>query len=453
MARPKATWSEPLGTARRRWRLPFPLAYAAQRTRLRLEGQPPVDDATALLITITGRDRPGVTSALCTALATQGARILDMEQVVIRDRLVLGILTSLGADEDATRAALLDCAAPLGVTVELESVAAHRPERARIRHHVTVLGQPLRAGALAAVTGAIAGCGANIDRIVRLSRYPITSFELVVSGGDPERLRRDLAVEAAAQHVDVAVQRATLYRRAKRLIVLDVDSTLVQGEVIELLAAHAGCADKVAEITARAMTGELDFEAALRERVALLEGVPASTLEHVRDHLVLTPGAQTLVRTLRRLGYVLAVVSGGFTAITDLLVDRLGLDYAAANVLEIRDGVLTGRLVGPIVDRSAKADLLARFAADAGVPLSQTVAVGDGANDLDMLGRAGLGIAFNAKPVVREAADTVVSVPYLDAILFLLGITREEIEDADAEDPAFGPALRAGAGGHGRSGR
>ncbi|HVL98899.1 MAG TPA: phosphoserine phosphatase SerB [Egibacteraceae bacterium] len=398
-----------------------------------------MDDATALLLTVSGRDRPGLTSALCEELARCGARILDMEQVVIRERLTLGILVSLGGDEDATCQAVAERAASMGVNVEFEPMAARRPRTEAPRHYVTILGQPLRAGAIAAITGRLARLGANIERIVRLARYPILAFELLVSGGDPERLRADLAVEAAAQHVDVAVQPATLYRRAKRLIVMDVDSTLVQGEVIEALAASAGCAGRVREITARAMAGDLDFEQSLRERVALLEGLPVGALDEVRDHLVLTPGARTLLRTLKRLGYVTAIVSGGFTHITDDLKARLHLDYAAGNSLEVVDGRLTGRLLGPVIDRAAKADRLEAFAADAGIPLSQTVAVGDGANDLDMLTRAGLGIAFNAKPAVRKAADTAVSVPYLDAILFLLGITREEIEAADAADRAPGP--------------
>ena len=395
-----------------------------------------MDDATALLLTVTGRDRPGITSELCQTLDARGARLLDMEQVVLRDRLVLGILISCGEDEDVTRAAVSETAQRLGVDVEFEAMAARRPAPERIRHSVVVLGQPLRAKGIGAVATALAGCGANIDRISRLSRYPIMSFELMVSGGEAERMRSELARTAAEQRIDVAVQRTTIYRRAKRLIVMDVDSTLIQGEVIEHLASHAGVRDQVAEVTARAMAGELDFEASLRERVALLEGLPASALDHVREGLVLTPGAQTLVRTLKRLGFVLTIVSGGFTQITDHLVAELGLDHAHANTLEIVDGRLTGRLVGQVVDRAAKADALERFAAEAGVPISQTVAVGDGANDLDMLNRAGLGIAFNAKPVVRQAADTAVSVPYLDAILFLLGITREEIEAADAEDPA-----------------
>jgi phosphoserine phosphatase len=394
-----------------------------------------MDDATALLVTVTGRDRPGLTSGLCTTLDRRGARVLDMEQVVIRDRLILGILASVGEDEAATREAVAATARHLGVSVEFETVAARRPVLERPRHYVVVLGQPLRARAIAAVATRIAGCGANIDRIVRLSRYPIMSFELLVSGGDEAKLRSELAAAAAEERIDVGVQAAGLYRRAKRLIVMDVDSTLVQGEVIEQLAAHAGYADEVAAITRRAMAGEIDFEASLKERVALLEGLPVSVLDEVRGALRLTPGARTLVRTLKRLGYVLAIVSGGFRQITDSLAAELGIDYSLANTLEVADGRLTGRVTGEVVDRGAKARALERFASEAGVLLSQTVAVGDGANDLDMLNSAGLGIAFNAKPIVAQAADTAVSVPYLDAILFLLGITREEVEAADAEDP------------------
>jgi phosphoserine phosphatase len=393
-----------------------------------------MDDATALLITVTGRDRPGLTSAFCQVLAQLGARIIDMEQVTIRDHLTLGILCSLGCEEEAAREALERRAAQVGVAVEFQMLAARRPSAVTVRHYVTLLGQPLCAGAIAAVTARIAACGGNIDRIVRLSRYPIMSFELLVSGGDPDTLRAELAAEAAAQHVDVAVQPAGLYRRAKRLVCMDVDSTLVTDEVIELLAEHAGCRHRVAAITEQAMAGQLDFEQALRQRVALLAGLSTEVVDEVAEQLILTPGAQTVVRTLKRLGYVLAIVSGGFIQVTDKLKDRLGLDYAHANTLEIMDGRLTGGLIGPVVDRAAKAAALERFAAAARVPLSQTVAVGDGANDLDMLARAGLGIAFNAKPVVCRAADTALSVPYLDAILFLLGITREEIEAADAED-------------------
>jgi phosphoserine phosphatase len=234
------------------------------------------------------------------------------------------------------------------------------------------------------------------------------------------------------QSVDVAVQPATLLRHGARLVVMDVDSTLVQGEVIEMLAGLAGCRDQVAAVTEAAMRGELDFEQSLRERVALLAGLEATALEQVYDALTLAPGARTLVRTLKRLGYRFAIVSGGFSQVTDRIAADLGIDFAAANELEIADGRLTGKIVGPVVDRAGKADALRRFAAGALVPLASTVAIGDGANDLDMLAAAGLGIAFNAKPVVQKAADTAVNVPYLDAIMYLLGISREEVEAADA---------------------
>ncbi|HUG83169.1 MAG TPA: phosphoserine phosphatase SerB [Euzebya sp.] len=397
-----------------------------------------MDDAAALLITVTGRDRPGVTSALCHQLAHHGARILDMEQVVIQDRLILGILVSPGGDAGPVTEALQGVAADAGVDCDVQQVSARRPDRRDPvdRHHVSILGQPLRPAAIAAITAAIADVGGNIERIERLSRYPILSFELLVSRvAVTATLEGAVGRAAATAHVDVAVQRAGLHRRAKRLIVFDVDSTLVDGEVIELLAEHVGRAAEVRDITDQAMRGELDFEQSLRARVALLAGCPASAVDHVRTHLRLMPGARTVMRTLKRLGFVTAIVSGGFSQVTDPLATELGIDYAFANTLQIVDGVLTGGLLGPIVDREAKATHLAQVAAHEGVPLSQTVAVGDGANDLDMLAAAGLGIAFNAKPVVRQQADTAVNVPYLDAVLFLMGITREEIERADADDP------------------
>ncbi|MEE8602363.1 phosphoserine phosphatase SerB [Euzebya tangerina] len=397
-----------------------------------------MDNAAALLITVTGRDRPGLTTELCAALADAEARILDMEQVVIQDRLVLGILAVPPADIEPLRTRIAAIGAAKGVTCELEQVARHRRSHRdpQQMHHVNILGQPLRPQAIADITAQIAAVGGNIDRIERLSRYPVLSFELLVSGvADTQELNRVIGPVAAAARVDVAVQRAGLYRRAKRLIVFDVDSTLVDGEVIEMLAEHTGCAGEVQAVTARAMAGELDFEESLRTRVALLEGCPAEALDDVRRDLRLMPGARTILRTLSRLGYVTAMVSGGFDAITDPLARELGVDYTYANTLEVEDGRLTGRLVGPIVDRRAKAKLLESVAVEAGVPLSQTVAVGDGANDLDMLSAAGLGIAFNAKPVVQEQAEVAVNVPYLDAVLFMLGLTREEIERADADDP------------------
>ncbi|HEX7189798.1 MAG TPA: phosphoserine phosphatase SerB [Actinomycetes bacterium] len=389
----------------------------------------------SLLVTVTGKDRPGVTSALLGTLATWDMTVHDVEQVVIRGRLVLGVLLGAAAGtEGRVRTALEEALTPLGMEVEVSAVPDEGAAPRRGRSHVTVLGHPLRPAALGGVAGCIADYGGNIDRIVRIARYPVTAVELEVSGADPALLRRQLALAASTLGVDVAVERSGLHRRAKRLVVLDVDSTLVQGEVIEMLAEHAGCAAEVAEVTGRAMRGELDFVESLRARVRLLAGVPATALDDVRRDLQLARGARTFVRTLKRLDYRIAVVSGGFTQVTDALVAELGIDYSAANTLEVVAGRLTGELVGPVVDRAGKAEALERFAREAGVAVSQTVAIGDGANDLDMLARAGLGIAYNAKPVVREAADAALNLPYLDAILFLLGISREEIEDADAAE-------------------
>ncbi len=397
-----------------------------------------------LLVTVTGRDRPGVTSRLFSVLAGHDLSVLDVEQVVIRGRLVLGVLLSCDSDPDLTaiHRQVTRVAADLGLDAEITAGSAE-PDLRRASLHVTVLGRMLAPAAIAAIAGRIAASGANIERISRLAHRPVTCIEFDISGADPVSLRTALARESVEQGVDVAVQRGGLHRRAMRLVVMDVDSTLVSGEAIDLLAARARCSAKVAELTAAAMRGELDFAAALRERVALLAGLDASVLDEVRAELRLAPGARTLIRTLRRLGYRCGIVSGGFTQFTDGLAADLGLDYAAANTLEIVGGKLTGQTTGAVIDRAGKARALRDFAARYGVPLSQTVAVGDGANDLDMIAEAGLGIAFNAKPAVRDAADASVSVPHLDAILYLLGISRDEVEAADAEDPAPDDLARA----------
>jgi len=394
---------------------------------------------TTLLITLTGRDRPGVTSRLFSVLARFPLSVVDIEQVVIRGRLVLGVLTSCEEPPDLTaiHRSVTSMAAGLGLDAEITTGSAEPGPggagygTAAEQLHVTVLGHPLQPDAVAAVAGRIAASGANIDRITRLASDPVTCIELDVSGAEPGPLRAALAQVAADSSVDVAVQRGGLHRRAMRLIVMDVDSTLIQEEVIDLLAARAGCADEVAKITESAMRGELDFAASLRERAALLAGLDASILDAVRASLRLTPGARTLIRTLKRLGYKCGIVSGGFTAVIEPLAASLGIDYVAANTLEVADGKLTGRVLEPVIDREGKTEALRRFARAAGVPLSQTVAVGDGANDLGMIAAAGLGIAFNAKPMVRDAADTALSVPYLDTVLYLLGISRDAVAAAE----------------------
>jgi phosphoserine phosphatase len=397
------------------------------------------DPQTTLLVTLTGRDRPGVTSRLFSALSAYDLSVADVEQVVIRGRLILGVLLSCRETPDLTaiHRQVTGLAADLGMDVEITTGSVERPPHRPGSMHVTVLGSPLAPAAIAAIAGRISANGANIDRIGRLAHQPVTCIEFDVSGADPVSLRATLAHDSVELGVDVAVQRGGLHRRAMRLIMMDVDSTLLQDEAIELLAAEAGCAAQVAELTAAAMHGELDFAQSLRDRVALLAGLEAGVIDKIRRGLRLTPGARTLIRTLKRLGYRCGAVSGGFTQFTDWLTGELGLDYAAANTLEVQAGRLTGRVTGEIIDRAGKERALRQFAAAAGVPLSQCVAVGDGANDLDMIAAAGLGIAFNAKPVVRSAADTSVSVPNLDAILYLLGISRHDVEAADAEDLAL----------------
>jgi len=384
----------------------------------------------ASVVTVTGQDAPGIAAALFDVLERAAVEVRDVEQVRVHGRLLLCVEVAGGPDHLAEEIAR---ACGDQVHVAVEELTEHEPAGGE-RFLVTVLAPSLGAADLSAIGGTVATAGGNIERIVRLSEYPVISYELTVAGGDLTALRAALAEVAVQRHVDVAVQMAGLHRRAKHLIVLDADSTLLQGEVIDALAARHGCADAVSGVTAAAMAGELDFEDALRRRVRLLAGMPSSAVDDVRRSLTLTPGARTLVRTLKRLGYHIAVVSGGFTQVIAGLVSDIGVDHLAANVLDVRDGRLTGELLGPVVDRAGKAAALVRFAADAGVPLSQTIAVGDGANDLDMLSVAGLGIAFNAKPLVRQAADTALSVPYLDAILFLLGISRREVERADRLD-------------------
>ena len=390
-------------------------------------------ETRTVLVRVTGRDQPGITAGLMRILDEAGAGVEDMEQVVLHGRLSLGLEVTVPGGRDLLKELLL-----FGWEreVEIDFEVAEEPVEPRpLGHVVTIVGERLGPDAIGMVANAVAASGGNIERIARLARYPVWSYELLVAGGDPAAIRTSL-LSACAHHqgVEVAVQAEGLARRAQRLVVMDVDSTLIQDEVIDLVAEAAGVGTAVAELTERAMAGELDYETSLRERARLLAGTDAGVFEQVADRVRLTPGAATFIRTLKRLGFATAVVSGGFIEVVEPLRQRLGIDHAHANSLEVVDGRITGELVGEVIDRAGKAQLLERIAADEGVPLEQVVAIGDGANDVDMLVIAGLGIAFNARPVVREAADATLSVPFLDAVLFLLGVSREEIEAADAAD-------------------
>jgi phosphoserine phosphatase len=394
----------------------------------------------SVLITVTGLDQPGVTSALFEVLSRHHVELLNVEQVVVRSRLTLAVFVSAPAEvadgtvfADDIRAAIHR----VGLDVTIERSADLPVMREPSTHTIVVLGRPITAEAFGVVARKAAGLGVNIDTIRGVSDYPVTGLELRVSvpaGAAYGQLQAAMAQVAVELGIDIALEDYSLSRRAKRLIVFDVDSTLIQGEVIEMLAARAGAEAKVAAITEAAMRGELDFEESLRERVSTLAGLPAEVVDEVADELELTPGARTTIRTLRRLGFHCGVVSGGFRQVIEPLAHELMLDYVAANDLEIVDGKLTGRVVGQIIDRPGKAKALRDFAQQAGVPMEQTVAVGDGANDIDMLAAAGLGVAFNAKPALREVADASLSHPYLDTVLFILGVTRGEIEAADAVD-------------------
>jgi phosphoserine phosphatase len=388
------------------------------------------------LILVSGIDTPGITQALFDTLAPFAITVLDIEQVVIRERLILTVLISLNpAHAEAIDEDLQLCGQKLGVDIATSFLEQGQSSIAAKTGlvHVVALGNPLAPTAIAAIASAIASRGGNIERIHRTASYPITAIEFIVSGADQTDVKQCLAEVTTTHSVDIAVSPGGLMRWAKKLVVMDVDSTLIQQEVIELLADKAGVHDKVKEITDAAMRGELDFAASLRARVALLEGLSESVITDIQQEIALTPGARTLVKTLHQLGHSVAVVSGGFTSVIEPLIKELGISHYRANTLEIIDGKLTGKVLEPIIDRAAKATALRDFAEIEGVQLEQTVAIGDGANDLDMISIAGLGIAFNAKPAVKAAAASSVSAPYLDSVLYLLGITREDIEEAGAQ--------------------
>jgi phosphoserine phosphatase len=354
--------------------------------------------------------------------------------VVIRDRLILAVLVDLRGDTAALRSSVTRTAHALGMEAVV-TIADAAPQRQvkTARSHVIVLGRPLRPGALSHVAQRIADIGANIESVAQLANEPVSSVEMIVRTRDPAELRAVLVQAAEDTGVDIAVEPAGLRRRAKRLVVLDVDSTLIRDEAIDVLADRAGVGEKVMAITEQAMAGQLEYQESLRMRVALLAGLTLADVEDVRDSLRLTPGAVSFVRTLRHLGYQVGVVSGGFTVCTDRFVAELELDFAAANELEIIDGRVTGRVLEPIIDGPGKAAALVRFAEEFRMPLSQTVAVGDGANDIRMLETAGLGIAFRAKPKLQAVAHMSLNhSERLDTLLYLMGYNAADLREAEA---------------------
>jgi len=389
----------------------------------KLAGQPGAGET--VLVRVTGPDRPGITARLMQVLASAGAGMHDVEQILIRGRLTLSVIITVPTGQDLIKDLLL-----FGWEQKMEvdfDVVSATPSQRSLGLIVTLLGHDVTPSEFGSIAAGVAKQGGNIERIVRLAREPVMAYELLISGDDLRSLQDSLLRLGAGLDCDVAVNREGLSRRAKHLIVIDVDSTLIQDEVIDLLAEEAGCGAEVAAVTARAMAGELDFAESLIERAKYFEGLDASVFDSVRAKVRMTPGARTFIGTLQRMGYRTAIVSGGFTMVTDWLAANMGIDHAVANRLEVVDGKCTGRVIGKIIDRQGKADALVRIAAEEGIPVDQVVAVGDGANDLDMLNIAGLGVAFNAKALVQEAADAAVNVPYLDALLFILGVRSEDI--------------------------
>jgi phosphoserine phosphatase len=397
--------------------------------------------ADRVLVTVTGPDRAGITATLTGILSQQGAALHDIEQVVVQGQLTLCLLIGVPETRDVLKE-LLFAAKELGMELDFKPVSpgeggdADRPPSASEsrRYVITAIGPTLGAAHLHALASTLAAEGANIEKIGRLSEDTLASVEihaLLPPGRDSESLRRTLLTVATGAGFDVSLQRESLYRRSKRLVVMDMDSTLIRIEVIDELARAAGVGTEVARITERAMLGEMDYDESLRQRVGLLKGLDVKVLDRIAADLPLTDGAETLVRVLKRLGYKIAVISGGFSRAAEALKRRLGVDYAYSNNLEVQGGKLTGRISGPIVNGQRKAELLETIAQAEGVLLDQVIAVGDGANDALMLDRAGLGIAFHAKPKLREAADTSISAAGLDAILYLLGISARELQEVE----------------------
>ncbi|MET0013628.1 MAG: phosphoserine phosphatase SerB [Sedimenticola sp.] len=398
-----------------------------------------------ILLNITGADHPGLTAALTEILAENSINILDIGQAVIHDHLSLGMLLEMPPEAQSGPVIkdLLFQAHQLGLNINFTPIDEAEYERwvglqGKPRYIVTLLGRKLSAHNISRIAHVASHHGLNIDGITRLSgRFSLTEsnerrracVEFSVRGitEDLQALRHDLLEVSRTDEVDVAFQADDLYRRNRRLIVFDMDSTLIQVEVIDELAKAAGVGDQVAEITEAAMRGEIDFKESFRRRMALLEGLDESVLQGIADTLPITEGAERLIGSLKKLGYRIGILSGGFTYFANHLKEKLGVDCVSANELHIVDGKLTGETKGEIVDGAKKAELLQKMSKEMGISLNQVIAVGDGANDLPMLSLAGLGVAFHAKPLVRENARHAISTLGLDGILYLLGVRDREI--------------------------
>lgn len=393
-----------------------------------------------ILMKLSGKDSPGITSEITQILAFHQVKVLDIGQAVIQQLLSLSLLFEINpktCDLELMKAALLSKTLELGLKLEFQTIDSDsysKNNSSRILKHyaLTLLADPVSARALHEVTKILADLKVNIDFIKRLSEKSFSCVEMGISSYDlldELTLRKDLLLISKSYEVDVALQAEGLYRRAKRLVVLDMDSTLIQSEVIDELAQEKGVYAEVSAITHSAMMGNINFTESLLLRCQALKGLNGADLERVYNRIQLSPGADTLIHILKKLGYKIAVISGGFTFVAEKLKQKLGLDYAYANTLEIQNGILTGRVLPPIIDAQRKADLLDVIAQQEKIELDQVIAVGDGANDLLMLEKAGLGIAFNAKLIVREKADLALSQKNMKSILYLLGLSEREVSE------------------------
>jgi phosphoserine phosphatase len=379
------------------------------------------------LILVSGEDRPGITEKLMSLLSEFSVLVLDIEQLVIRGRLILTVLISLDESHASAIAADLELLEKeIGFDIAIDFAEEQNSAENPANLHVVIISDSLKPASIAVVAAELSKIQANISAIRRTSSEPLTAIELDISCPDKsiKEVQKLLAVVAISHKIDLAVEQGNGMRSVKRLVMLDMDSTLIVQEVIDLLAAKAGVAGEVSAITQKAMAGEMDFAQSLQARVSLLAGLNESMLSDVRNEITLTQGAEKLIQTLHLKGHKVGVVSGGFIDVIEPILKELKIDFYRANKLQILNGELTGKLEGEIIDRAAKLKAFVEFAKNEGVQMSQTVAIGDGANDLDMIESAGLGVAFNAKPKVAAAAATTISGSDLSAVLLLMGLSN-----------------------------